>query len=74
MCGQCSVPASPETRPACRCRVLDNQHGATRTGRSGRVFCDTIRAPAPLEQLADGVSGAPGVCDLSRRNSNHHRR
>ena len=29
---------------------------------------------APLEQLADGVSGAPGVCDLSRRNSNHHRR
>jgi hypothetical protein len=32
-----------------------------RTGRSGRVFCDTVRGPAPLQQFADGVAGAPGV-------------
>ena len=59
--------------PGCRCRVLGNQHGATRTGQSGRVFCDTVRAPpAPTARRRRGQR--TGVCDLSRRNSNHHRR
>ncbi len=66
LCGQCSVPASPETRPAYRCRVLDNQHGATRTGRSGRVFCRHCSSLPPRSNSSPTACPVYRACAICR--------